>query len=56
MSGVSRPCLQIERDATNPTVATLWRITAALGVSIDEVLGVTPHGVDLEVVPGHACR
>ena len=55
MSGVSRSMLsQIERDATNPTVATLWRITAALGVSIDEVLGVTPHGVDLEVVPGHA--
>ena len=42
MSGVSRSMLsQIERDATNPTVATLWRITSALGISIDEVLGTT---------------
>ena len=55
MSGVSRSMLsQIERDATNPTVATLWRITSALGISIDEVLGTKSHGVDLEVVPGHA--
>ncbi len=55
MSGVSRSMLsQIERDATNPTVATLWRITSALGISIDEVLGTKTHGVDVEVVPGHA--
>ena len=55
MSGVSRSMLsQIERDATNPTVATLWRITTALGVSIGEALGTQPHGADLDVVPGHA--
>jgi|FrelakmetLWP11LW_1041352.scaffolds.fasta_scaffold22043_2 transcriptional regulator with XRE-family HTH domain len=54
MSGVSRSMLsQIERDATNPTVATLWRITSALGVSVDEVMGTRSHGVDLEVIPGH---
>lgn len=55
MSGVSRSMLsQIERDATNPTVATLWRITTALGVSIGEVMGTQPHGGDVDVVPGHA--
>lgn len=53
MSGVSRSMLsQIERDATNPTVATLWRITTALGVSIGEVLGTQPHGADLDVIAG----
>lgn len=55
LSGVSRSMLsQIERDATNPTVATLWRITTALGVSIDEALGTRVHRADLEVLPGHA--
>ncbi len=54
LSGVSRSMLsQIERDATNPTVATLWRITTALGVSIDEALGTRVHRADLEVLPGH---
>jgi len=54
-SGVSRSMLsQIERDATNPTVATLWRITTALGVSIDEALGLAPRRVGLEVLQSHA--
>ena len=55
LSGVSRSMLsQIERDATNPTVATLWRITTALGVSIDEVLGTKSQANDLELLPSHA--
>jgi len=38
-SGVSKSVLsQIERDQTNPTVATLLRLTEALGVSIEDVL------------------
>jgi transcriptional regulator with XRE-family HTH domain len=54
-SGVSRSMLsQIERDATNPTVATLWRITTALGVSIDEALGLAPRRMGLEVWQAHA--
>jgi XRE family transcriptional regulator, regulator of sulfur utilization len=54
-SGVSRSMLsQIERDATNPTVATLWRITTALGVSIDEALGSKSPAVDLEVLASHS--
>ena len=53
LSGVSRSMLsQIERDTTNPTVATLWRITTALGVSIDEALGSSKPKEDLEVLPG----
>jgi len=55
VSGVSRSMLsQIERDATNPTVATLWRITNALGVSIDQALGSPVPPSDLEVLPAHA--
>ena len=53
--GVSRSMLsQIERDTTNPTVATLWRITQALGVSIDEVLGQPKPAAQIEVCPQHA--
>ena len=55
LSGVSRSMLsQIERDTTNPTVATLWRITTALGVSIDEALSSVAPATDLEVLPGHS--
>ena len=55
LSGVSRSMLsQIERDTTNPTVATLWRITTALGVSIDEALNTIAQATDLEVLPSHA--
>lgn len=39
-SGVSKSMLsQIERNKTNPTVATLWSMTRALGVEIGELLG-----------------
>lgn len=41
-SGVSKSMLsQIERNKTNPTVATLWSLTQALGVDIGELLGST---------------
>ena len=37
MSGVSRSMLsQIERGQTNPTFATLWNLTRALGVRSEE--------------------
>jgi transcriptional regulator with XRE-family HTH domain len=53
--GVSRSMLsQIERDTTNPTVATLWRITQALGVSIDEVLGQPKPAAQIELSAAHA--
>jgi len=39
-SGVSKSMLsQIERNKTNPTVATLWSLTRALDVEIGELLG-----------------
>jgi transcriptional regulator with XRE-family HTH domain len=38
MSGVSRSMLsQIERGQTNPTFATLWNLTRALGVDLSEL-------------------
>jgi len=37
-SGVSKSILsQIERDLSNPTLATIWRITKALESSLDDV-------------------
>tara|TARA_R110002096_G_scaffold436105_1_gene668155 strand:- start:178015 stop:178590 length:576 start_codon:yes stop_codon:yes gene_type:complete len=45
-SGVSKSMLsQIERNKTNPTVATLWSMTRALDVEIGELLGSAekPH-------------
>ena len=39
-SGVSKSMLsQIERGKVNPTVATLWNMTQALGVGIADLLG-----------------
>ncbi len=38
-SGVAKSIIsQIERNETNPTIATVWRLTRALDTSIDEVL------------------
>lgn len=38
-SGVSKSVLsQIERDRTNPTLGTLWRLAQALGVEIEDLL------------------
>jgi len=37
--GVSKSMLsQIERDETNPTLATIWRLAEALGESIDDLV------------------
>ena len=48
MAGVSKSMLsQIERAQANPTVAVVWRLANALGVSMGELLG----GPDSPVVP-----
>ena len=40
LSGVSRSMLsQIERGQANPTFATLWNLTRALGIDISDLLG-----------------
>src|ERR1700754_3579054 len=44
-SGVAKSIIsQIERNETNPTLATIWRLSQALDVSIEGVLG--PAGED----------
>ena len=44
-SGVAKSIIsQIERNETNPTLATIWRLAQALDVSIDKVL----HGSEDE--------
>jgi transcriptional regulator with XRE-family HTH domain len=41
-SGVAKSIIsQIERNETNPTLATIWRLAQALDVSIDRVLHAT---------------
>src|SRR3569833_32259 len=38
-AGVSKSMLsEIERDKANPTIAVAWRLTNALGVSLDSLL------------------
>src|SRR5919106_6019759 len=38
-SGVAKSIIsQIERNETNPTIGTVWRLTKALDTTIDEVL------------------
>lgn len=42
-AGVSKSMLsQIERNQANPTVALVWRLANALGVSVGELLGAGP--------------
>jgi transcriptional regulator with XRE-family HTH domain len=55
-SGVSKSMLsQIERKLANPTVALVWRLANALGVSMTELLELgQPDAPLLEVVPAHA--
>lgn len=39
-SGVSKSMLsKIERNQTNPTLGTVWRLAAAFGVGIEEIVG-----------------
>ncbi|MCA0424907.1 MAG: helix-turn-helix domain-containing protein, partial [Proteobacteria bacterium] len=39
-SGVAKSIIsQIERNETNPTLATIWRLSQALDVSVDRFLG-----------------
>lgn len=55
-AGVSKSMLsQIERNQTNPTVAVVWRLANALGVSLGELLegGRRPDRM-LAVLPAHA--
>ena len=50
-SGVAKSIIsQIERNETNPTLATIWRLAQALDVSIDRVLGTPEDSPILEKV------
>lgn len=54
-SGVSKSMLsQIERDLTNPTFATLWRLANALGVTIGDLVRGTDRQRGIEVVPAQS--
>ena len=55
-AGVSKSMLsQIERAQANPTVAVVWRLANALGVTIGELLGGTaePATPAVSVMPAH---
>jgi transcriptional regulator with XRE-family HTH domain len=48
-SGVAKSIIsQIERNETNPTLATIWRLSQALDVSIERVLQAADEGPFLE--------
>ena len=55
-SGVSRSMLsQIERGQTNPTFATLWNLTRALGVELSELVEGRSgaQGAAITILPAH---
>jgi len=48
-SGVAKSIIsQIERNETNPTLATVWRLSQALDTTIDQVLVVEEHSNIIE--------
>jgi XRE family transcriptional regulator, regulator of sulfur utilization len=55
-SGVSKSMLsQVERNLANPTIALVWRLSNALGVSMGELLGSGGKAAPLvSLVPSHA--
>jgi transcriptional regulator with XRE-family HTH domain len=57
-AGVSKSMLsQVERNLTNPTVAVLWRLTTALGVSLTDLLSADGSATavpEVTVIPAHA--
>jgi XRE family transcriptional regulator, regulator of sulfur utilization len=54
-AGVSKSMLsQIERNLANPTIALVWRLANALGVSIGDLLGSKSKEASLSLVPTHA--
>ncbi|MEM6712112.1 MAG: helix-turn-helix domain-containing protein [Pseudomonadota bacterium] len=51
-SGVAKSIIsQIERNETNPTLATIWRLSQALDVSIDRVLSAVQEADFVEDIP-----
>lgn len=53
-SDVSKSVLsQIERDRTNPTVGTLWRLAKALGVEIEDLLRTNKPSGGISIVDDH---
>jgi transcriptional regulator with XRE-family HTH domain len=57
-AGVSKSMLsQVERNLANPTVAVLWRLTTALGVSLSDLLSADGGAAavpSVMVVPAHS--
>jgi transcriptional regulator with XRE-family HTH domain len=53
-SEVSKSVLsQIERDLTNPTVGTLWRLAKALGVEIEDLLRTRKSSAGISILDEH---
>jgi XRE family transcriptional regulator, regulator of sulfur utilization len=64
-AGVSKSMLsEIERDKANPTIAVAWRLTNALGVSLDQLFAAekTPETIsvagphDIPTLDGHDAK
>ncbi|NDY92503.1 helix-turn-helix domain-containing protein [Ideonella livida] len=57
-AGVSKSMLsEVERNQANPTIAVLWRLATALGLSLTELLAepeAAPTAPAIELLPGHA--
>lgn len=55
-SGVSKSLVsQIERNRTNPTLGTIWRLCGALGIGVHEIFGGEDgHAGAVDLVTAHA--
>ncbi|WP_374729841.1 helix-turn-helix domain-containing protein [Caballeronia terrestris] len=53
-AGVSKSMLsEIERDKANPTIAVAWRLTNALGISLDQLFAQQKQTESIRVVGPH---
>lgn len=53
-AGVSKSMLsEIERNRANPTIAVVWRLTNALGISLDHLFANHKASDDIEVMAEH---
>src|SRR3954454_20950031 len=56
-SSVSRRLLvQIERGDANPSLATLLKLAAALGITLTELVADEPEAAPIAVVPGRNAK
>lgn len=56
LAGVSKSMLsEIERNRANPTIAVVWRLTTALGISLDELFSTDSQAEPIKILNAEEC-